>query len=127
MIENNYAFGADLAADEFGSLAAEPLVDRGMVVPLLKRRAKIPQRKSLPIRRKQGCTIPPAVNRHFARVIAGSAGLGAVRRLVEVDLGLHARVARIVETRRHSSAACHYVCPRVASGTGWRPMTRPVN
>jgi hypothetical protein len=109
MIENNYAFGADLAADEFGSLAAEPLVDRGMVVPLLKRRAKIPQRKPLAIRRKEGCTIPPVVNRHFARVIAGWAGLNTVRRLVEIDLRLHAGVARIVEDRPHRSATCHRI------------------
>jgi len=41
MVENDHAFGANLSADEFGSLAVEPLADRAIVVPLLKRRAKI--------------------------------------------------------------------------------------
>ena len=67
----------------------------------------------LAVRRKHGCTIPPSVNRHFARVIAGSAGLVAVWRLVEVNLRLHASVARIVEDRPHRSAICYHVDPRV--------------
>src|SRR5215469_11214351 len=83
VIENDQARGPDLFSDEFGSLAVEPLTDRAIIVPLLKQRAKITQRKPLAIQRKQGCTTPPIVNRDFARVIAGSAGLGAMRRLVE--------------------------------------------
>src|SRR5262249_31545054 len=109
VIENDQARGPDLFSDEFGSLAVEPLTDRAIIVPLLKQRAKITQRKPLAIQRKQGCTTPPIVNRHFARIIAGSPGLGAVRRLVEGDLWLDAGVACVVEDRPHSSTTCHHV------------------
>jgi len=41
--------------------------------------------------------------------ILSIAGLGAMRRLVEVNLRLHASGARIVEDRPHRSATCHHV------------------